>query len=368
MTRARRLRAPRARVMREGTCGRGRLASSSRVTSTARGARRRLARSNDDDDGWERRASRGRSTTRAVSPTELRELLTDGALGVGCYFISDEIAQRLGRSTHATETTIDVAGDGAAPACELPTRDAPGTTFTRDGKRSLRFATFGAMDGATSYVWYETVDRLIPDDPMRSDAVTTAMKVGVDAVAYNPVWGAFFIVVMGALSGKTWGGIKDDLERDWMELYVSNLTFWVPMNFIIYGFTPLEYRVGVLYALNILYVCSLSMFQARKTLLKDSGETMNVVDVVARALPDEARADWRTLTGCPSCAGERFVPCPQCQGADARLPIVIDIKGGKTRTIDACEVCADAKRIMCPECAAPRGGPLASEDELTPTY
>ena len=71
--------------------------------------------------------------------------------------------------------------------------------------------TFGAFDGAASYVWYETCDRLIPDDPTRSDAVTTAMKVGVDAVAYNPIWGTFFIVVMGALSGKTLGGIKVDL-------------------------------------------------------------------------------------------------------------------------------------------------------------
>ncbi len=346
--------------------------ASGRVVSCARGGSRgvprgrRCARSSErarDDDGWDGRA-RARTGTRAVSPTQLHELLTDSALGVGCYFVSDEIAQRLGRSTHATESTSET--EVGAPACELPTRDT-GKAFERDGKRSLRFATFGAFDGAVSYVWYETCDRLIPDDPTRSDAVTTAMKVGVDAVAYNPIWGTFFIVVMGALSGKTLGGIKDDLKRDWLELYLSNVTFWVPMNFIIYGFTPLEYRVGVLYTLNILYVCSLSMFQERKTLLKDSGETMNVADVVARALPDDARADWRTLTGCPSCAGERFIPCPQCQGANASLPIVIDVKG-RTRTIDVCEVCAGAKRIMCPECTAPRGGPLASEDELTPTY
>ena len=239
--------------MRAETRGGG-VVSCPRVGSRGIARGRRWARSSDDDDGWDGRA-RARTGTRAVSPTQLHELLTDSALGVGCYFVSDEIAQRLGRSTHATESTSE--SEVGAPACELPTRDT-GKTFERDGKRSLRFMTFGAFDGAASYVWYETCDRLIPDDPTRSDAVTTAMKVGVDAVAYNPIWGTFFIVVMGALSGKTLGGIKDDLKRDWLELYLSNVTFWVPMNFIIYGFTPLEYRVGVLYTLNILYVCSLS--------------------------------------------------------------------------------------------------------------
>ena len=189
-----------------------------------------------------------------------------------------------------------------------------GKAFERDGKRSLRFATFGAFDGAVSYVWYETCDRLIPDDPTRSDAVTTAMKVGVDAVAYNPIWGTFFIVVMGALSGKTLGGIKDDLKRDWLELYLSNVTFWVPMNFIIYGFTPVGVSRRRPVHANILYVCSLSMFQERKTLLKDSGETMNVADVVARALPDDARADWENVGGMSVRRGQRLHPVSAVSG------------------------------------------------------
>ena len=52
-----------------------------------------------------------------MSPTQLHELLTDSALGVGCYFVSDEIAQRLGRSTHATESTSET--EVGAPACGM---------------------------------------------------------------------------------------------------------------------------------------------------------------------------------------------------------------------------------------------------------
>jgi hypothetical protein len=226
------------------------------------------------------------------------------------------------------------------------------------------------MDGATSYAWYEWVDRVVPDDATRSDAMTTAMKVAMDAAIYNPMWGAFFIVSMGALSAKDAETIAGDVKRDWKALITSNLTFWVPMNFIIYGFTPLNFRVQVLYALNIIYVCSLSMYSERKTLLKDSGDTMSIPDVVARVLPDDARGDWRALTGCPSCGGERFVPCPACESG-RETTTVVDVNG-RTRTlsVDSCAGCQGARRIACPECTNVGAGraPLQREDEFTPTY
>jgi len=232
------------------------------------------------------------------------------------------------------------------------------------------YVAFGAMDGATSYAWYEWVDRVVPDDATRSDAMTTAMKVAMDAAIYNPIWGAFFIVSMGVLSAKDAETIAGDVKRDWKALITSNLTFWVPMNFIIYGFTPLNFRVQVLYALNIIYVCSLSMYSERKTLLKDSGDTMSIPDVVARVLPDDARGDWRALTGCPSCGGERFVPCPACESG-RETTTVVDVNG-RTRTlsVDSCAGCQGARRIACPECTNVGAGraPLQSEDEFTPTY
>ena len=327
-----------------------RRSTSARWTTTARSARRRVG-------GRGRR----RATTRADA-TRLTELATDATLGMACYAVSDEIAQRLGTRTHARESA-------EADACELPTATTRGR-FVRDGRRAGRYVAFGAMDGATSYAWYEWVDRVVPDDATRSDAMTTAMKVAMDAAIYNPIWGAFFIVSMGVLSAKDAETIAGDVKRDWKALITSNLTFWVPMNFIIYGFTPLNFRVQVLYALNIIYVCSLSMYSERKTLLKDSGDTMSIPDVVARVLPDDARGDWRALTGCPSCGGERFVPCPACESG-RETTTVVDVNG-RTRTlsVDSCAGCQGARRIACPECTNVGAGraPLQSEDEFTPTY
>ena len=315
---------------------------------------------------WMRgRARDGCASTRRRSGAAraLDEIASDVALGVACYWISDELAQRVSTATHATVVGEDYAGtDGVA--CELPSGNP--RAFVRDDARRARYASFGAVDGGISYLWYEWVDKVVPDDPMRGDAATTLIKVLIDAAVYNPVWAAFFIAYMGFASGKAVEGVRQELERDWFELFKSNCTFWVPMNFIIYGLTPLDYRVWVLYALNILFVCSLSLFEERKTLLKDSGETMGVVDVVARVLPDETRTAWRELTGCPRCDDARLVPCPICVDAAAPARAAIVDLSGRTLAF-ACEGCQDSRRIPCPECTNKETAEalIASMDEAT---
>ena len=282
--------------------------------------------------------------TSAMDAKAVEELLTDSALGAACYWVSDELAQRLARRTHATET---------AEACELPT-SVDFVEFVRDDRRRARYVAFGAVDGATAYVWYDWVDWVVPDDPSRAEYVTTALKVAVDAAVYNPLWAVFFIAAMGAMSAHDSQKIVEDVKRDWRELYVNNCTFWVPMDFIIYGVTPLEYRVALLYALNVVYVCALSMFQEREMLAKDSGDSFALTDVVARVLPDDVRADWRDLTGCPRCEGERFVECELCSAATRNL-----IDPSRATTVN-CEACSGARRIPCPECTVT---PVSTDEE-----
>lgn len=127
-------------------------------------------------------------------------------------------------------------------ACELSTATTRGR-FVRDGRCVGRYVVFGVMDGVILYVWYEWVDCVVLDDVMRLDVMTTAMKVAMDAVIYNLIWGVFFIVFMGVLSVKDVEMIVGDVKRDWKVLIMSNLMFWVLMNFIIYGFTSLNFRV-----------------------------------------------------------------------------------------------------------------------------
>ena len=72
----------------------------------------------------------------------MMELATDATLGMACYAVSDEIAQRLGTRTHARESA-------EADACELPTATTT-ARIARDGRRVGRYVAVGALDGATS--------------------------------------------------------------------------------------------------------------------------------------------------------------------------------------------------------------------------
>ena len=60
-------------------------------------------------------------------------------------------------------------------------------------------------------------------------------KVVFDALVYNPIWACGFIVIMALLRNESKEEIKAELKRDWLDLYVSNIIFWVPLNFVVYG-------------------------------------------------------------------------------------------------------------------------------------
>ncbi|OUS48621.1 MpV17 transgene-like protein [Ostreococcus tauri] len=202
-------------------------------------------------------------------------MVSDVLCGAACYWLSDELAQRMEGAT---------GGDGTATAAEGDDADDASRSmgFVRDDGRRKRYVSFGALDGGTSYLWYEWVDWVVGDDPMRSELATVGEKVLIDAAVYNPFWAALFIAYMGVASRKTVEEVKGDLDRDWLELFKSNVVFWVPMNFIVYGVFPLETRVYGLYTLNVLFVCTLSLFEERKASLRKSGETLSPMDVVAR--------------------------------------------------------------------------------------
>ena len=229
------------------------------------------------------------------------ELARDMGVGAACYWISDELAQRV------SETKAEEEGE---------------ETYTRDDRRRGRYVTFGSFDGLTSYLWYTLVDKVIPspsgssfsadavsisaltasttyDDELTgdlanaADAIASAQgfasenieltksnviewffsnpehvvltkKVVFDALVYNPVWACGFIVIMALLRSESKEEIKAELKRDWGDLYISNIVFWVPLNFVVYGVIPLDYRVASVYGFTILYVSGLSLWEENR--------------------------------------------------------------------------------------------------------
>ena len=69
---------------------------------------------------------------------------------------------------------------------------------------------------------------------------------------------------MALLRSESKEEIKAELKRDWGDLYISNIVFWVPLNFVVYGVIPLDYRVASVYGFTILYVSGLSLWEENR--------------------------------------------------------------------------------------------------------
>ncbi|CAL6358299.1 unnamed protein product [Bathycoccus prasinos] len=249
-----------------------------------------------------RRNAKGVRASGTLASVEFGfELARDMGVGAACYWISDELAQRV------SETKAEEEGE---------------ETYTRDDRRRGRYVTFGSFDGLTSYLWYTLVDKVIPspsgssfsadavsisaltasttyDDELTGDLANAAdamasaqgfasenieltksnviewffsnpehvvltKKVVFDALVYNPVWACGFIVIMALLRSESKEEIKAELKRDWADLYISNIIFWVPLNFVVYGVIPLDYRVASVYGFTILYVSGLSLWEENR--------------------------------------------------------------------------------------------------------
>ena len=218
------------------------------------------------------------------------EIARDISVGAACYWVSDEIAQRLQRQ--------QISDSDLFP-------------YERDEERRKRYVCFGMFDGATSYLWYSLVDKIFPspsggqngadavslsaltasttfdDSPPPIDTIGTKMtgldnpelvvlvkKVVIDALLYNSLWAVGFIVIMALLRNETKQEIESELKRDWRDLYSNNLIFWVPLNFIVYGAIPLDFRVLSVYAFTITYIITLSVWEEtrKEQLLKEQRE------------------------------------------------------------------------------------------------
>lgn len=257
---------------------------------------------------------RGRRTNDVEASFDGFEVLRDMGVGAVCYWISDELAQRLSETKSITASMEE--GE------DVPSAAAAGGEYARDYKRRGRYVTFGSFDGLTSYLWYTLVDKVIPspsgsnfsadavsisaltasstyDNELSGDLANAASamadaqglasenieltttnviewffsnpehvvltkKVIFDALVYNPVWACGFIVIMALLRSESKEEIQAELKRDWLDLYISNIVFWVPLNFVVYGAIPLDYRVASVYGFTIVYVCGLSLWEENR--------------------------------------------------------------------------------------------------------
>ena len=101
-------------------------------------------------------------------------------------------------------------------------------------------ATFGLLwHGPSGHYFYGFLDRMLPGTSMQ----TVFQKVGIDQIAWNPIFGVVFFTSLGLMEGKSTDQIQDKIKADLPTAVTGSWAYWVPAHFVNFRFIPGEQRL-----------------------------------------------------------------------------------------------------------------------------
>ncbi|XP_071442460.1 mitochondrial inner membrane protein Mpv17-like [Hetaerina americana] len=111
-----------------------------------------------------------------------------------------------------------------------------------DFMRTARFFGIGVfIAGPGLKSWYGFLDKHIAKRKTGTTAVLK--KVFVDQAVFAPNFLACFVVLLGALEMKPWTSIREKLERDYLDILITNYKVWPAVQIVNFYFMPLQYQV-----------------------------------------------------------------------------------------------------------------------------
>ena len=130
-----------------------------------------------------------------------------------------------------------------------------------DPLRTLRLASFGFLvHGTTSHWFYGILDGRIPG----TGAGDVALKVFIDQVLWNPIFGIMFFSYMGIFEGSGVGGTIQKIKNDLLTQVTGSWTVWPIAHAINFKYIPSDQRVLYINTIQIFYNCFLSVIGSRK--------------------------------------------------------------------------------------------------------
>jgi len=149
-----------------------------------------------------------------------------------------------------TAGSINMISDSAAQATMLKQR--------HDLTRTVRFATFGVLDGGLTHAWLFSLDTLLGEN--NGSPLQTLLKVAADACVYTPLFCVWFLSAFVILEGRPTKTIPSVVRNNFLELVQGNLKFYLPINILVYGYVPKDERVLAFGMGSIIYTALLSLW------------------------------------------------------------------------------------------------------------
>ena len=109
-----------------------------------------------------------------------------------------------------------------------------------DTKRTLTFTFLGAfLVGPALHFWYGSLGKIVTV----GGSVGAGLRLGLDQLAFAPVFLATFLSALFAIEGNT-DKLPNKLKQDLFPTVVANWKIWVPFQFLNFRFVPANLQVG----------------------------------------------------------------------------------------------------------------------------
>ncbi|CAF4784285.1 unnamed protein product [Pieris macdunnoughi] len=109
-----------------------------------------------------------------------------------------------------------------------------------DYARTIKFSSIGfCFGGPALRVWYGLLNRHVG-----STGKTVALKkVFIDQAVFAPTFLFFLLVGLGALQGKSWDLIENDINTNYIDILKTNYYVWPWVQIVNFYYVPLQYQV-----------------------------------------------------------------------------------------------------------------------------
>lgn len=182
---------------------------------------------------------------------ERSPILTKSATAGITFFLSDYLAQRIERRGNSGSGN----GNGGS------------RTFTQQQQRSLNWSRLLSATaigffyfGPAAHYWYEMIFRMLPGTTLAS----TMQKAALGQIFFGPAFTCIFfassLLQAGKFSLPNWfRKIKVDLPGAWL----AGIGFWPLVDFVSYGFIPVNYIPLFVNIMSLIWTVYLSLVANR---------------------------------------------------------------------------------------------------------
>lgn len=134
-----------------------------------------------------------------------------------------------------------------------------------DTKLIGQYAVYGiGVGGPVVAIWYRFLDKKLPGTAVK----TIVKKMMADQFVFTPQLLVLFYMTMSILERKS--DVTEELRKKFVDTYIANCMFWIPVQSINFSLIPSVYRVTYIGMSSFAWINILCWFKRQKIVSSES--------------------------------------------------------------------------------------------------